>query len=402
MKQNKMHWGRLFRRSGALFMATIGVWALFMAAGAGAATDTVKSLGASALFVSSLLRSELGDLAKGQGGLADINGWGRLVLGQSALLRGNERAVAAHLGQSGGTGQNRPAGGSSAAGDPLGTHKGDPEDEQEQPAITAAPDDIVPRTLIPAGPEGYAVADGVYIFNRTDQTFDPAALSAANVNIALGDNSAPQVLIMHTHGTEAYTPNGADVYTPTDTSRTLDNSQNMIRVGNEMKAVFESMGLSVLHDETPYDYPAYKGAYSRSGEGVKKYLEQYPSIKIVLDVHRDALIGEDGTVYKTYTTIDGAGVAQVELVLGSPQGGDHPNWQENLTLAMKLQKSMNTLYPTLARPVSISSPVYNQNLTNGSLLVEVGSHGNTLQESIAGARLFARAAGQVLLSLNGK
>ena len=90
------------------------------------------------------------------------------------------------------------------------------------------------------------------------------------------------------------------------------------------------------------------------------------------------------------------------LVLGSPEGGDHPNWYENLTLAMKLQKSMNTLYPTLARPITIRSSVYNQDLTTGSLLVEVGCHGNTLQEAINGGRLFARAAGQVLLGLEGQ
>ena len=398
MRRTNIHWGRVLRRGAALFMATIGVWALSLTAGTGAAMEAFKSLGESADVVSSLLKSELGSVSAQQNGLS---GWDRLVLGESAFLRGNEGAVTAHL-------KNpvpvpipsRPAGGDSAQSDPLNPRPGHSEDEQELPAITAAPDDIIPRTLIPTSKDGYAFADGIYVFNRTDLAFDVDTLDKAAVNINMGENTAPQILIMHTHGTEAYTPNGNDVYTPTDTSRTLNNDQNMIRVGNEMKTVFESMGLSVVHDETPYDYPAYKDGYVRSGEGVKKYLEQYPSIKIVLDVHRDALVGADDTVYKTYTTIDGQGVAQIELVVGSPKGGaEHPNWQENLTLAMKLQKSMNTLYPTLARPISINVPAYNQNLTNGSLLVEVGSHGNTLQESIAGARLFARAAGQVLLNL---
>ena len=91
-----------------------------------------------------------------------------------------------------------------------------------------------------------------------------------------------------------------------------------------MKEVFEEMGLSVVHDETPYDYPQYSGAYSRSGAGVEAYLEQYPSIKIVLDVHRDALIGEDGTVYKPLTTVDGQDTAQVMLVMGSRRGATTP------------------------------------------------------------------------------
>lgn len=399
MRKSSIRWGRIFRRGAALFMSTMAVWVLLLTAGTGAAAEAFKSLGESAEVVSSLLRSELGEVQEG-GVLSGLDGWGRIVVGQSPLLRGSAGAVAKAL-KDGPVPPKveRPAGGDSAQSDPLTPHRDDPEEETPLPAVTAAPGDIVPRTLLPAGPEGYSVADGVYIFNRTDQSFDVVALSAAPVNIALGGPAAPQILIMHTHGTEAYTPDGTDLYVPSDSSRTLDNQYNVVRVGNEIKAVFESMGLSVLHDKTPYDYPAYKGSYARSGEGIKKYLEQYPSIKIVLDIHRDALIGTDGTVYKTMTTMDGAPVAQVGMVMGSPQKGDHPNWHQNLTLAMKVQKSMNTLYPTLARPISINSAVYNQNLTTGSLLVEVGSHGNTLQEAIAAGRLFARAAGQVIVGL---
>ena len=130
------------------------------------------------------------------------------------------------------------------------------------------------------------------------------------------------------------------------------------------------------------DYPG-TTAYDRSAEAVQRYLEQYPSIKIVLDVHRDALVGEDGTVYKAVTRIDGVDTAQVMLVLGSSEGGEHPNWMQNLSLACRIQESMNTLYPTLARPMTMRSSRYNQQLSNGSLLVEVGTHGNTLQEALA-------------------
>ena len=85
------------------------------------------------------------------------------------------------------------------------------------------------------------------------------------------------------------------------------------------------------------------------------------------------------------------------LVVGS--GEDHPNWEKNLTLAAKLQKNLDTLYPTLARPMTLRQSVYNQDLAPGSLLVEVGSHGNTLQEALAGARAFARCAGAAFLAL---
>jgi len=211
----------------------------------------------------------------------------------------------------------------------------------------------------------------------------------------------PQLLIIHTHTTEAYTQDGADVYTPSDNNtRTLDETCNMLRVGDEMERVFTEMGLSVIHDRGVYDYPTYNGAYTRSGPTVEQYLQQYPTIRLVLDVHRDALVGSDGTVYKAVTTIDGTKTAQVMVVVGSNGGGgDHPDWQKNLALAAKLQKSLDTLYPTLARPMTLRQSVYNQNLSAGSLLVEVGSHGNTLQEALQGARDFARCAGAVFLSL---
>ena len=230
---------------------------------------------------------------------------------------------------------------------------------------------------------------------------DRAAAAAAPVNITLSGDG-PQILIIHTHGSEAYTPDGTDIYEPSDNNtRTLDENYNMVRVGDEMERVFTELGLSVVHDTTLYDYPRYSGAYDRSAEAVKNYLEQYPTIKIVLDVHRDALVGEDGTVYKAVTRIDGVDTAQVMLVLGSSEGGEHPSWMENLALACRLQESMNNLYPTLARPMTMRSSRYNQQLSTGSVLVEVGTHGNTLQEALAAARLFARSAGQVLLELEG-
>ena len=171
----------------------------------------------------------------------------------------------------------------------------------------------------------------------------------------------------------------------------------MVRVGEEMAAVFSEMGLKVLHDKTLYDYPQYNGAYTRSKEAVAGYLKEYPTIRVVLDVHRDALIAGDGTVYKTMTTVNGAKTAQVMLVVGT--GEEHPGWAENLTLACKVQKSLDTLYPTLARPMALRTSHYNQQLCPGSLLVEVGSHGNTLQEALAAAREFSRATGAVLLGL---
>ena len=162
------------------------------------------------------------------------------------------------------------------------------------------------------------------------------------------------------------------------------------------------MGLSVIHDTNLYDYPDYNGAYERSKAAAAQYLAQYPTLQMVLDVHRDALVGADGTVYKPVLQIDGVKTAQVMLLVGSDDAGAvFPDWTEHMALAMELQQQMNSLWPGLARPITLRTARFNQQMTKGPLLVEVGSHGNTLDEALAGARLFARSAAKVLLTRVG-
>ena len=375
-----IRWGRLLRRSGGLCMALLALWLLGMGAGAEALDGAVDRLTGSPAFVTAALRTELGALPTD-----GLSFWQRLAVEQSPLLLANP------------PGERPPT----AADAPLPDAQPAPDhdDLSPEPAVTTAPGDIVEQTLVPTSEKGYVTGAGLYLYNRTDLTVDLADLAGRDVGFTLSPaQEGPQILIVHTHATEAYTPDGGDIYTPSDSnSRTLDQDYNMVRVGEEMAAVFSEMGLKVLHDKTLYDYPQYNGAYTRSREAVAGYLKEYPTIRVVLDVHRDALIAGDGTVYKTMTTVNGAKTAQVMLVVGT--GEAHPNWAENLTLACKVQKSLDTLYPTLARPMALRTSHYNQQLCPGSLLVEVGSHGNTLQEALAAAREFSRATGAVLLGL---
>ena len=165
-----------------------------------------------------------------------------------------------------------------------------------------------------------------------------------------------------------------------------------------MAAVFGEAGISVLHDRTLYDYPSYSGAYDRSLASIERYLEKYPSISFVLDVHRDAIEDTQGNQYKVVSEIDGVGVAaQMSLVIGSDGSGlSHPDWMENLKLAAAIQEEALTRYPTLMRPVLLRNSRYNQHATKGSLLVEVGAAGNSLDEALLSARLFAKAFADVI------
>ena len=195
----------------------------------------------------------------------------------------------------------------------------------------------------------------------------------------------PQILIIHTHSSEAYSPAGLDKYEDLGTNRTLDTNYNVIRIGNELTEIFQSYGLNVIHDTGVYDYPSYTGSYNRSCEAIERYLADNPSIRIVIDLHRDALCSDEIT-YKTEADEDGVCASQIMILIGSDSSGlEHPDWQQNLRLALYLQKAVCS--------------EYNQHLTHGSMILEVGSNGNTLQEALAAIRLFGKAAGPALAEL---
>ncbi len=392
MKQTTKHnLLRAVRRVAALFLATLTVWVLILTANVESATAVLRDLGARPAFVTTLLQTELGETGMpGAGPWDELGRWQRLALSQSPTLHWGKDAVSAlREGKSGLLPET-----------PTPVEPDDLEESYDLPDPVTAPEGIVERTLGPSSSVRYDQGDGVYVYNRTSQAVDIPAMAQAEVSISLGEGDGPSILIMHTHGSEAYAMEGTDIYTETDTARTTDNKYNVVRVGDEMARVFTDLGLSVIHDTNLYDYPVYSGSYDRSKAAVTEYLAQYPSIKIVLDIHRDALVADDGTIYKAVTTIDGEKAAQVLLVVGTDDSGlSHPSWRENLTLAVQIQKAMNALWPNLARPITLRTSRFNQQLTTGSLLVEIGCHGNSLQEALRGARCFARAAAQVLLPL---
>ena len=334
-----------------------------------------------------LLSAELGEPVW-EDTFAGMTGWDRLVLEQSAFLMGGTESVAV---LAAGEVMERPVEAESQTSE-------DPEDAAEV-LTTSAPEDIVERTLTAGGSERYVSLDGVYLYNYTNYEVELAELVLPELDL---HTNSPQILIVHTHTTEAYTPDGEDIYTNSGDSRTTDNYYNMVRVGEEVTRVLREAGWSVVHDTGCYDYPAYSGAYSRSGAAVETWLEKYPTIQVILDIHRDALVAEDGTVYKTTAEVDGEKVAQVMLVVGSDAGGQkHEEWRVNLAVAAAVQSGLVEDYPTLARPMILRSSRFNQQLAPAALLVEIGSHGNTLQEALAAARLFARSLADTLDGLAG-
>ncbi|MBR2885135.1 MAG: stage II sporulation protein P [Clostridia bacterium] len=236
-------------------------------------------------------------------------------------------------------------------------------------------------------------ADTVKINNSTTQTINASDYNSIPAFLK-GDIS---VLIVHTHTTESYTPSQTYFYTPSDTDRTLDKNYNMVRVGNEIKNVLSQNGIKVYHDTTINDYPSYNGSYNKSAVTIANYIKNDPSIQIVLDVHRDAIEGENGEKVKYTSNIDGKDAASVMLVVGSSISGlTHENWKTNMNFAVTLQEHTQMLYSGLCRPINFRSQRFNQQLAPGSVIVEVGTNGNTLDEALLGAKYFAQSLAQFI------
>lgn len=210
----------------------------------------------------------------------------------------------------------------------------------------------------------------------------------------------PTVLILHTHATESFTKNG-ESYEESSRYRTLDEGYNMIRVGDELSQTLAEYGITVIHDRTLHDYPSYTASYNNSRKAAQKYLEQYPSIRLVLDVHRDSVELANGRQMDTTASRDGTEAAQLMMVVGTNAGGlAHPGWQENFALALKLHAQLERQMPGIMRPVNLRSERFNQDLLPGMLLVEVGAAGNTLEEALAAAVELAHAIGALRYGAN--
>ena len=206
----------------------------------------------------------------------------------------------------------------------------------------------------------------------------------------------PTVLILHTHATESY--ENTEGYEESSPYRTLEEDYNMLCVGEAVAQLLEEGGIRVIHDKTLHDYPVYNDAYQNARQTISSYLEEYPSICLVLDLHRDAAEDANGVQKRETVEVEGNASARLMLVMGSDQGSlSHAQWQKNLSLAVKLQAQLEKTYPGLCRPIQLRASRYNQDLSTGALLVEVGTAGNTRQEALQAARYLA----QGILALAG-
>lgn len=224
--------------------------------------------------------------------------------------------------------------------------------------------------------------NGVFINNGTNYQLTQEMLTP---DVEVNKN---KVAIYHTHTCESYTPTEQYQYTASGNFRTIDLNYSVSRVGDELEKALNSYGCTVIHDRTYHDYPAYNGSYSRSLITAQNMLSANPDAEIVIDLHRDAIADE---TYGPRVKIGDEYVSQLMFVIGTDGANSaHTNWLQNLKFAIKVQQKANELYPGLFKPIILRNSEYNQHVAKAACIIEVGSTGNTLEESMGAMKYLAR------------
>lgn len=266
--------------------------------------------------------------------------------------------------------------------------------EFADPTTPTVPPETIP-TLTPTEPTEIDIptfspadADAITVSSGFSYQADlPGLLSKPLSWNLTGD--APTVLIIHSHTTESFTGGG---YKETSPYHTLDDDHNMLSIGAYVAKVLEEGGISVIHDTAIHDNPSYDLSYTNSRKSVQEYLKRYPSIRLVLDLHRDSYEDASGNQIAHTVFSEGETLAPLMFVVGTDYGGlTHPNWQENLSLALKMQTQLEDLCPGICRNLNLRTQRFNQDLSVGSLLVEVGASGNTHAQAIKASEMLAKA-----------
>ena len=229
----------------------------------------------------------------------------------------------------------------------------------------------------------------VKIKNETDYTLTQEMLTP---DITIENKN---IVLFHTHSCESYTSSDAYPYTPTGNFRTTDLNFTVTRVGTELENKLKEYGYNVIHNTDYHDYPAYNGSYTRSLKTVENIIQTTQS-DIIIDVHRDA-IGSRSDYAPTVKIGDNEVAAQIMFVVGTNAGGLwHPNWNQNLKFAIKIQEKAEEMYPGLFKPIMLTKSRYNQHTGKHASIIEVGATGNTLEQCLTSMKYLAKVMNEVI------
>lgn len=264
-------------------------------------------------------------------------------------------------------------------------------DTQENEKITLASNEATKTEVVTPNPiaENANVQYGnVKIKNQTTYNLTEDIL---NPDIKIDNKN---ILIFHTHSCESYTPSEKYQYTQTGNYRTTDKNYSVIRVGTELENYLKQYNINVIHDTSYHDYPSYTGSYTRSLQTVENILKTNQS-DIIIDLHRDAVGSRPD--YAPTVKIGDDYAAQIMFVIGTNEGGLwHPNWQQNLKFAVKVQQKAEEMYPGLFKPIMLTKSRYNQHTGKYANIMEIGSTGNTLDQCLTSMKYLSAVLNEVL------
>lgn len=264
---------------------------------------------------------------------------------------------------------------------PLAETPTSPAETAQKPQELSDDGDSLPVKEIQVA-NGNMSYDNFTVRNTTDIDLDFESLLTSDLPFVLEDNHEVQVLVYHTHTCERYLTEDTGAYDEDYYPRSTDGSVGVMAVGEKLVETLREHGIGAVHDTTLHDYPSYEGSYARSWETVCAYKEKYPSIKVTIDLHRDAMTTDEGVKYKPTFEHDGEKAAQIMIMAGCDSDGGFDFWDENLIFATQLQERCEEMYPDMTRPLNFGEYTYNMNFNNGSLLIEVGTDANTVEEAV--------------------
>lgn len=271
--------------------------------------------------------------------------------------------------------------------------------------------DPQPTTQIEISPENRAPIKVIDASQRTSASFPVAIGNETSYGVDISDmlnktpdidmkKGGPKVLITHTHATEAYAEADSEVYDITASDRSEDSEKNVVRIGTELASVLNERGIETLHDTVLHDVPSFNGSYAHSLSTVNEYLSKHPTIQIVFDIHRDSIVYDDNTKAKVMTNINGKNAAQLMFVVGTDEKGLYnPDWRENIKTAIHFQKEISNKYPKLMRHINLRKERFNGHTTHASMIIEVGTSGNTLDEALYSIQLAGECIADYLKTL---
>ena len=290
-------------------------------------------------------------------------------------------------------------------------------DREKNEETTSIEESILPPIIPEASskPEGIPIPDGAtsvatydlsyigegigYLNNET--FYRPNVKELLEVDVTTKLTQEPLVLVLHTHTSEGYLSQTA-AYLEGDLGNltyTKDSERNMLAVGKAFAAELKKNGITAIHCTVMHDELGLSGAYERAAESIRFFLEHYPSIQYVVDIHRDAMLTDDGEYVRAVSQVDGKSIAQILPVIGSNAGGwEHENWEGNLALALQLRQELNQNESKLCRPIMLRNSTYNQEMAPYAILLEIGTGANSIDEAIAAATLAGAAFAKVILS----